>query len=107
VEYADSEGKIPEDQNRVGPVMVWDRGPYTAEDLDSVAASLENRELEFVLHGQKLRGSWVPVRTRNNHWLLFTHRDELSFYGVVPPDHLDTCDVIDCYRRIGFVDLGG
>ena len=95
MEYADSEGKIPEDQNRVGPVMVWDRGPYTAEDLDSVAASLENRELEFVLHGQKLRGSWVPVRTRNNHWLLITNRDALSFYGVVSPDYFNTRDGID------------
>ena len=62
MEYEDSEGKIPEDQNGVGPVMVCDRGPYTPEDLDSVAASLENRELEFVLHGQKLGGSWAPVR---------------------------------------------
>lgn len=107
MEYEDSEGKIPEDQNGVGPVMVCDRGPYTPEDLDSVAASLENRELEFVLHGQKLGGSWAPVRTRNNHWLLITHRDELSFYAVVPPDYFDTRDGIDCYRCIGFVDLGG
>jgi bifunctional non-homologous end joining protein LigD len=55
--------------------MVWDQGTYTPEDSDDVAASLENGELKFVLHGQKLRGSWVLVRSRNNNWLLMKHRD--------------------------------
>ena len=75
LEYADFEGNIPEGQYGAGPVMVWDQGTYTPEDSDDVAASLENGELKFVLHGQKLRGSWVLVRTRNNNWLLMKHRD--------------------------------
>jgi len=75
--------------------MVWDRALH-CEDLDSVAASLENRELNRFSMARNFRGSWVPVRTRNNHWLLFTHRERIEFFiGVVPPDHLDTCDVID------------
>jgi bifunctional non-homologous end joining protein LigD len=73
--YAGFEGNIPEGQYGAGPVMVWDRGTYTPEDSDNVAASLEKGELKFVLHGQKLRGSWVLVRTRNNNWLLIKHRD--------------------------------
>jgi len=75
LEYADFEGNIPEGQYGAGPVMVWDRGTYTPEYSNNVAASIENGELKFVLHGQKLRGSWVLVRTPNNNWLLIKHRD--------------------------------
>jgi bifunctional non-homologous end joining protein LigD len=55
--------------------MVWDQGTYNPEDPDKAAASLDNGELKFVLHGQKLRGAWVLVRTRNHTWLLIKHRD--------------------------------
>lgn len=75
LEYANFEGNIPEGQYGAGPVMVWDRGTYAPEDSNNVAASLANGELKFVLHGQKLRGSWVLVRTQNNKWLLIKHRD--------------------------------
>lgn len=73
--YADFEGNIPEGQYGAGTVMIWDRGTYTPEDSDNVAASLEKGELKFVLHGRKLRGSWALVRIRNNNWLLIKHRD--------------------------------
>ena len=75
VEYAEFEGNIPEGQYGAGPVMVWDHGTYTAVGTDNVGAGLENGELKFVLHGQKLRGSWALVRTRNNNWLLIKRRD--------------------------------
>jgi bifunctional non-homologous end joining protein LigD len=75
VEYADFEGVISAGQYGAGPVMVWDHGTYTPEDSADVSASLENGELKFVLYGQKLRGSWVLVRTRNDNWLLIKHRD--------------------------------
>jgi len=78
VEHADFEGTIPEGQYGAGPVMVWDRGTYTPEVSGSAAASLENGELKFVLHGQKLRGSWVLVRTRNSNWLLIKRRDAFA-----------------------------
>jgi bifunctional non-homologous end joining protein LigD len=78
LEYANFEGNIPEGQYGAGSVMVWDQGTYTPEDSDDVAASLANGELKFVLHGQKLRGSWVLVRTRNNNWLLIKHRDAFA-----------------------------
>ena len=75
VEYAEFEGNIPEGQYGAGPVMVWDHGTYTPLGTDNVGASLDNGELKFVLHGQKLRGSWALVRTRNNNWLLIKRRD--------------------------------
>jgi bifunctional non-homologous end joining protein LigD len=76
--YANFEGNIPEGQYGAGSVMVWDRGTYTPEDSDNIAASLANGELNFILHGQKLRGSWVLVRTQNNKWLLIKHRDAFA-----------------------------
>ena len=83
LEYANFEGNIPEGQYGAGPVMVWDRGTYTAEDSDDVGASLAKGELKFILHGQKLRGSWVLVRTRNNDWLLIKHRDAYASSEVI------------------------
>jgi bifunctional non-homologous end joining protein LigD len=79
LDYADFEGNIPAGQYGAGPVMVWDHGTYTPEDSDNVAASLANGELKFVLHGQKLRGSWVLVRTHGHNWLLIKHRDAYAW----------------------------
>jgi len=83
LEYADFEGNIPEGQYGAGPVIVWDRGTYTPEASDNVAASLEKGELKFVLHGRKLRGSWVLVRTLNKNWLLMKHRDAYASSGDI------------------------
>ena len=75
VEYADFEGVIPEGEYGAGTVMVWDRGEYRPEATDDVRAALSKGELKFRLQGQKLKGSWVLVRTRNRQWLLIKHRD--------------------------------
>jgi bifunctional non-homologous end joining protein LigD len=81
VEYADFEGVIPEGEYGGGAVMVWDRGTWTPEVPD-VDAALGRGDLKFTLHGQKLRGSWVLVRTKGfppgageKSWLLIKHRD--------------------------------
>src|SRR6059036_1880239 len=79
LEYASFEGVIPEGEYGGGTVMVWDRGTWTPEVPD-VDAALEKGELKFALHGKKLRGSWVLVRTRRTEagkpqWLLLKHRD--------------------------------
>lgn len=83
VEYAGFEGVIPEGEYGGGTVMVWDTGTWTAESPD-VAAALEKGDLKFTLHGKKLKGSWVLVRTRGfgsstkTSWLLIKHRDEFA-----------------------------
>src|SRR5215467_2760906 len=63
LEYADFEGIIPEGEYGGGTVMVWDHGTWTPESPD-VDAAVRKGELKFTLHGKKLRGSWVLVRTR-------------------------------------------
>src|ERR1700720_4720710 len=81
VEYGSFEGVIPEGEYGGGTVMVWDRGTWTPEVPD-VDAAPQKGDLKFTLHGKKLKGSWVLVRTRGryqggrNAWLLIKHRDE-------------------------------
>jgi bifunctional non-homologous end joining protein LigD len=80
LEYADFEGAIPAGEYGGGTVMVWDTGTWTPEVPD-VDEALRKGELKFTLHGKKLKGSWVLVRTRgfgkSRHpsWLLIKHRD--------------------------------
>jgi bifunctional non-homologous end joining protein LigD len=77
------EGTIPEGEYGGGTVMVWDTGTWTPESPD-IAAALKKGDLKFQLHGKKLRGSWVLVRTRGfgsksgKSWLLIKHRDEFA-----------------------------
>lgn len=74
VDYAKFEGVIPEGEYGGGTVMVWDYGTYNPE-TDNVSTALRKGELKFELDGQKLKGSWVLVRTRDRQWLLIKHRD--------------------------------
>jgi len=74
MDYNGFEGVIPEGEYGGGTVMIWDRGTWEPEVPD-VGAALARGDLKFTLHGKKLRGSWVLVRTRNRQWLLIKHRD--------------------------------
>jgi bifunctional non-homologous end joining protein LigD len=84
IEYSDFEGVIPAGQYGAGVVMLWDRGTWQPESAD-VDASLQKGEIKFALHGTKLQGSWVLVRTRGleknplrSAWLLIKHRDQYA-----------------------------
>src|SRR5881409_1822438 len=77
IEYNQFEGVIPEGEYGGGTVMIWDRGTWEPEVAD-VTAALAKGDLKLTLHGKKLRGSWVLVRTRNRQWLLIKHRDRFA-----------------------------
>jgi bifunctional non-homologous end joining protein LigD len=83
LEYADFEGVIPEGEYGGGTVMVWDKGEWEPESADA-AAALQKGDFKFTLHGKKLLGSWVLVRTRgfgsnaDRSWLLIKHRDQYA-----------------------------
>jgi bifunctional non-homologous end joining protein LigD len=90
LDYADFEGMIPEGQYGGGTVMVWDRGTYVPEgDMDQMLA---RGDVKVTLDGDKVRGSFVLVRTkglrgssssRGPAWLLIKHRDaEASTHDV-------------------------
>jgi bifunctional non-homologous end joining protein LigD len=82
VDYAGFEGVIPAGEYGAGTVMVWDTGTWEPGQPD-VEAALAKGDLKFTLHGSKLKGSWVLVRTRGfggksgkSSWLLIKHRDQ-------------------------------
>jgi bifunctional non-homologous end joining protein LigD len=83
IDYAGFEGVIPEGEYGGGTVMVWDQGTWSPEQPD-VDAALAKGDFKFHLHGKKLKGSWVLVRTRGfgsstkPSWLLIKHRDEYA-----------------------------
>ena len=84
LDYGAFEGIIPEGEYGGGTVMLWDRGAWTPEVPD-VDAALREGNLKFTLHGKKLRGSWVLVRTKSGFggskrpgWLLIKHRDRFA-----------------------------
>jgi bifunctional non-homologous end joining protein LigD len=83
IDYAGFEGVIPEGEYGGGTVMVWDNGTWEPE-VEDVDAALQKGDLKFTLHGKKLKGSWVLVRTRgygrssDKSWLLIKHRDEFA-----------------------------
>src|SRR5262245_59817652 len=70
IEYNAFEGTIPKGEYGGGTVMIWDRGTYTyggtdAEDpVEGLREGYARGDFKFVLHGKRLRGSWVLVRTR-------------------------------------------
>lgn len=83
IEYAKFEGIIREEEYGGGTVMIWDRGSWSPESPD-VDAALKKGDLKFTLDGEKLKGSFVLVRTRGRYqggkatWLLIKHRDEFA-----------------------------
>ena len=80
VDYAKFEGVIPSGEYGAGTVMVWDEGTWVPDGPD-VDANLRKGDLKFTLHGKKLKGSWVLVRTRGygrSSWLLIKHRDAFA-----------------------------
>ena len=86
IEYANFEGVIPEGQYGAGTVMVWDKGTYKTDGEDSAAQQLSQGELKFVLHGKKLQGGFVLIRTglkstgarRQRSWLLIKRQDDYA-----------------------------
>ena len=83
LEYRSFEGTIPEHEYGGGTMMLWDRGTWEPDD-PAVARGIARGELKFTLHGEKLRGSWVLVRTGgrgdrdDRSWLLIKHRDDAA-----------------------------
>ena len=93
IEYNAFEGTIPKGEYGGGTVMIWDRGTYEYGGDDALEGEAGLREgyrrgdFKFQLHGKRLKGSWVLVRTRRGdpkraQWLLIKHRDEFAEPGT-------------------------
>jgi bifunctional non-homologous end joining protein LigD len=89
LDYGDFEGTIPKGEYGGGTVQLWDRGFWAPEGDKSAEQMLKTGELKFILAGQKLVGSWVLVRIKNNrgrdtrtNWLLIKHKDAYAKPGA-------------------------
>lgn len=90
--YVDFEGVIPQGQYGGGDVIVWDRGTWQPAGTDEPARAIERGELHFDLHGEKLGGRFVLVRTDRagqggKRWLLIHKNDDDAQPGWDPEDH--------------------
>jgi bifunctional non-homologous end joining protein LigD len=101
IEYNSFEGTIPQGEYGGGTVMLWDRGTYeyggtmTGDPIEALRAAYAKGDFKFVLHGERLQGSWVLVRTRRDdrgkqQWLLIKHRDEFAQEGAEDEARADT-----------------
>src|SRR5882672_1976855 len=86
--YGSFEGVIPQGQYGAGNVIVWDCGLYSPDEgeeyafhdretaQERVRAELDAGKLSICLLGEKVKGSYSLVRTKDNKsWLLLKHRD--------------------------------
>ncbi|HEV7704921.1 MAG TPA: DNA ligase D [Gemmatimonadaceae bacterium] len=92
IDYNTFEGTIPKGEYGGGTVMLWDRGTYTSaldenDPIPELHRGYAKGDLKILMHGKRMLGSWVLVRTRRGsdekpQWLLIKHRDEFSKPGA-------------------------
>jgi DNA ligase D-like protein (predicted 3'-phosphoesterase) len=71
VDYINFEGEIEEGVYGAGTVSIWDRGRYDLVDR-------KDKKLVFNLHGEKLKGSYVLVHTKEKLWLIMKMKKETA-----------------------------
>ncbi|MCC6393931.1 MAG: DNA ligase D [Bryobacterales bacterium] len=84
MQYATFEGVIPPGNYGAGSMMLWDHGTYEVIGDPAAEGQLARGDFKFHLHGQKLRGGYVLVRTKQNKgqdWLLIKKKDEHAVSG--------------------------
>lgn len=91
IEYLLFEGMIPSGQYGGGDVIVWDTGTWEPVRSDDPQRAVADGELHAEVHGQKLRGRFVLVRTgepgERESWMLKHKSDEYAVPGWDPEDH--------------------
>ncbi|MET7418749.1 DNA polymerase ligase N-terminal domain-containing protein [Dactylosporangium sp. NPDC005555] len=89
MDYIDFEGVIPAGGYGGGDVIVWDAGTWEPYKDPDPGAAVAAGELHARLHGEKLRGTFVLVKTKQgkDDWLLLHKRDEHAVDGWDPEEH--------------------
>jgi bifunctional non-homologous end joining protein LigD len=101
--YIDFEGRIGRGEYGGGDVIVWDQGWWQPDEGVDPVTAVADGELHFDLHGDKLAGRFVLLRTGGpqsdrgydgrpltggrEQWLLLHKRDEFAEEGWDPEDH--------------------
>jgi DNA ligase D-like protein (predicted 3'-phosphoesterase) len=85
LEYADFEGRIPEDEYGGGVVIVWDTGRYENRSRKegreiSVSKALAEGNIKVRLYGDKLKGGYALIHAKiggdERNWLLVKEDDD-------------------------------
>jgi bifunctional non-homologous end joining protein LigD len=86
--YATFEGTIPQGQYGGGTVVIWDHGTYESlmddkPEPKTAAEAIEDGRIEFVMHGERLRGKFALIRMKPRgkgkpQWLLMKLKDEFA-----------------------------
>lgn len=85
INYAQFEGIIAPGNYGAGTVMVWDTGTYEVMD-----GNFDEGKLHLILHGEKLNGEWILVRSRKGDdekkqpWFLIKGGESMT-----PPKNVD------------------
>src|SRR4249920_3876447 len=90
-DYGSFEGVIPAGQYGAGEVIVWDCGVYSPDEGGEtwfhdraraereIRDGLEKGKLSILLRGEKLKGSFALVRTKEaKQWLMIKHKDRFA-----------------------------
>ncbi|USQ76049.1 non-homologous end-joining DNA ligase [Ornithinimicrobium cryptoxanthini] len=86
MEYLHFEGVIPAKEYGGGDVIVWDTGTWEPGNNEDPATAIRAGTLHVIVHGEKLRGEFMLVRTARQEgdkeqWLLFHKHDEHTVEG--------------------------
>jgi bifunctional non-homologous end joining protein LigD len=86
--YATFEGTIPQGQYGGGTVSIWDHETYESlmagkPTPSTVRQAIDAGHLEFILHGEKLRGKFALIRMKPRgrgkpQWLLIKMKDSFA-----------------------------
>ena len=92
LDYFDFEGVIPAGQYGGGDVIVWDAGTWEPHGTSDPAAAVAAGELHIDIHGEKLQGRFVLVRTKidpsgKEQWLMLHKHDQYAVDGWSAEDH--------------------
>jgi bifunctional non-homologous end joining protein LigD len=91
IEYLHFEGVIPSGQYGGGDVIVWDTGTWEPVKTDDPRAAVRDGELHAEVHGHKLQGRLVLVRTgaegERESWMLLHKHDAHAVEGWDPEEH--------------------
>jgi bifunctional non-homologous end joining protein LigD len=119
--YFDFAGEIPKGEYGGGQVHIWDKGTYECEKWT-------DREVKFVLHGERVQGRYVLFQTDGKNWMIRRMdaaqdptREPLPELGSIAPMKATTSSTLppatqddqwayevkwDGYRALGFVEGG-
>ena len=83
LEYLDFEDTIPAGEYGAGEMRVFDRGTYASPEWE-LDEKKKLKKATIVLHGQRVRGEFHLVRTRQN-WLVFLSKRSAELQYDPPP----------------------